>query len=297
MPERQPLTLPVGIETFVDTLAAFTPLKQALLLGFIRYMAANASPLPSDLQSCCEIVKARSMEARRAVSELTGLSPVDVPGGQNLSPVDMPVPGGQGEAFEGNPDAGLTLRSDRAWGIDPVGAEGLAERLRRVEREKKQRHRARKLSTVDRPEDVPGGLAYTRNSEDQYKDKQPMQLASLAAHAREGEAATAVDGKRRGEALKAMRACGIAGINGADPRFLALLADGVTDDELRWRAEDAVARGKGFAYAVAALWSARQEAAEGTGASMPLGAPRLSQAEARARELAGPLAVGYRPPP
>jgi hypothetical protein len=102
------------------------------------------------------------------------------------------------------------------------------------------------------------------------------------------------EGRRRGEALKAMRACGLTGVNGLHPDFLALLATGITDEELRWGAEDAVAKGKGFPYAVRALLGARQDAA----AASPtlVAAPRLSAWEQRARELAGPLGIGYKPP-
>jgi hypothetical protein len=318
------LRVAVRPDQLAQALATMTPIQVGAFMQLVLWMAINASPLPGELQACCEIVKARSNEARRTVAELTGLDPVglstvDGHGRQNLSTVDESVygrrHGRQGVAFEGSPEAGLTLRSDRAWGIDPISAESIAAHERRVRMEKQQRYRAKKAarsSTVDEEQAVDGRLAGAGNSKE-YRNTENTEervlLPSVVAHAvraregehvREGEAGDAGElgtaaGRRRGEALKAMRACGLTGINGLHPEFLALLATGITDDELRWGAEDAVAKGKGFPYAVAALLRSRQDAVAGTPAPIPSERP-LSAWEARARELAGPSAIGYKPP-
>jgi hypothetical protein len=316
VPERQPLTVLVRPDQLKAALAAMPAMEAALFMQLVLWMTINAAPLPYELQACCEIVKARTSEARRVVSELTGLDPValstvDGIGRQNLSTVDGSVygrrHGRQGVAFEGSPEAGLTLRTDREWGIDPISAEGRAARERRLRMEKQQRYRAKKaaeLSTVDGMQSVDGRLVCARNSEIQNTNTENKGLGtSSLAHTvrvRAPEAAEVVegtpDGRRRGEALKAMRACGLTGINGLHPEFLALLAMGVSDDELRWGAEDAVSRGKGFPWAVAALLRSRQDAAKGTGATSTFSGSRQSQAEARASSWAGPLGVNYKPP-
>jgi hypothetical protein len=211
-------------------------------------------------------------------------------------------------AFEGEPEHGLTLRTDRQWGIDPVLANDTVERRRRKEREKKARWRAKveEAVHVDTPEAVHRDSC-ARNSEDQIpipNTAHPL-LPSVVegaprAHTHEAEADPLAAGKLRGAKLAVLRRTGVAGCNGGDPRFVALVAAGVTDDELTWAGGKAVAKGAGFPYAVEALLRARQELAAGTPPSMPVGTPggpeRLSAWEARARELAGPSAIGYKPP-
>jgi hypothetical protein len=314
-----PVRVSVRADQFKAVLASMEPLQGVIWGQLVMWMVINASTLPCDLQACCEIVNARSNEARRVVSELTGLEPlsslstvdkdlstVDVYRRQNLSTVDKPVYRRQGVAFEGSPEGGLTLRSDRPWGIEPLSAEAAAEHARRVRREKQQRYRARKakaLSTVDDADTVEGRLVCARNSENQIPNTThslPSVGSESRAHTHEAEADPLAAGKLRGAKLAVLRRTGVAGCNGGDPRFVALVAAGVTDDELTWAGGKAVAKGAGFPYAVEALLRARQELAAGTPPSMPVGTPggpeRLSAWEARARELAGPSAIGYKPP-
>jgi len=66
---------------------------------------------------------------------------------------------------------------------------------------------------------------------------------------------------RAGDACKRMKAAGLSEVNPGHPRLLALLAAGITDAELEAAAGDAVKRGKGFAYALAAVEGQRREAA------------------------------------
>lgn len=314
MPERQPLTILVAIEAFTDALEAFPPLQAALVRRFMRWIAVNAAPLPYDFAECCHIARATTNEDRAAVAALTGLTPlsrVTVTGDGSVTRYGENERYGnaiQGGAFEGSPDLGLTLRKDRDWGIDPLGAAEQKAKERQQIRDRVRRHRE-KAGNALRGEEGNELLGCARNSEEiQNEEKEralllPSVVVAHAVRAREGvpayvreaEGGEAATPERRGAALKAMRACGITGVNGLHPDFLALLASGITDEELRWGAEDAVAKGKGFPYAVAALLGARQDAAAGTPSPMPSARP-LSAWEQRARELAGPLAVGYKPP-
>ena len=87
-----------------------------------------------------------------------------------------------------------------------------------------------------------------------------------------------------GLACRAMRSAGMAGVNPGDPRLLALLEQGATREELESVAADAVARGKGFAWALKALEGRRADAA-----AIAL-APKL---ENRAGEAAAAQSVAY----
>jgi hypothetical protein len=66
---------------------------------------------------------------------------------------------------------------------------------------------------------------------------------------------------RAGAACLAMRRTGLAAVNPGDPRLLALLAQGVTDDELAGMAAEAVSKGKGWAWVLAGVQGRRAEAA------------------------------------
>jgi hypothetical protein len=268
----------------------------------------NASALPYDLQACCEIVGARSMEARRVVAELTGLEPVHVDKNSVhrdtfLSTGTEVCPRGQECTFTGSPEHGLTLRSDRAWGIDPLGAETAVALRRRKEREKKARWRAKvgEPVPVDMVDVVPVDSC-ARNSEDQIPIPIPNTAHALPSVGRspcareEQEADQLAAGRLRGQKLAVLRRTGLTGCNGGDPRFIALVAGGVTDDELLWAAQKAITQGKGFPYAVAALLGARQDVAAGVVAGTAPKPAWATERDERLRELLGPAAAGWKPP-
>jgi hypothetical protein len=64
-----------------------------------------------------------------------------------------------------------------------------------------------------------------------------------------------------GAACLAMKAAGMQAVNPGDPRLLALLEQGASTEELAGVAADAVAKGKGFAWALKALEGRRADAA------------------------------------
>ena len=72
-----------------------------------------------------------------------------------------------------------------------------------------------------------------------------------------------------GRACLAMRRVGLASVNPGDPRLIALLEQGATLPELEGVASEAASKGKGFAWALAALVSRRAEAAAITLAGPP----------------------------
>jgi hypothetical protein len=62
-----------------------------------------------------------------------------------------------------------------------------------------------------------------------------------------------------GDACKAMKAKGLQGVNPSHPKLTALLDAGITVDELAGAAEDAVAKRKPFAYALATAEGRRRD--------------------------------------
>lgn len=63
------------------------------------------------------------------------------------------------------------------------------------------------------------------------------------------------------EACIRMKAAGLQAVNPSHPKLLALLDAGITPDELAHAAGEAVAKGKGFAYALATAEGRRRDAA------------------------------------
>ena len=88
--------------------------------------------------------------------------------------------------------------------------------------------------------------------------------AAFAAAAHEAAAAAGiVDPTLTGRAAKAMKAAGFSSMNTADPRFIALVQQGVTDDEWRLTAAEAVARAKGWGWLLATVAGRRSDVANG----------------------------------
>lgn len=93
----------------------------------------------------------------------------------------------------------------------------------------------------------------------------------FASAARDAAAANGVvDPTLTGKAAKAMKAAGFHPGNVADPRFLALVNAGVTEDEWRLTAAEAVARGKQWGWLLATIAGRRSDVANGYA---PLAAP------------------------
>ncbi len=96
----------------------------------------------------------------------------------------------------------------------------------------------------------------------------PLVAANHEANTPKEEASASSAGARDGgtraaKACKAMRQCGLSATNPSDPRLLALLDQGVTDEELSYAAAKAVAEGKrdAWAYALAVVKGQRADAA------------------------------------
>lgn len=93
-----------------------------------------------------------------------------------------------------------------------------------------------------------------------------------------------------GRACLLLRKSGISGVSPGHPKLLALLAAGVTDEELTHAAQSAVSKGKGFAYAMGALEAQRREAAAMTLHAGPLPGKTVTVASDAAEKTAAMLA-------
>ena len=106
--------------------------------------------------------------------------------------------------------------------------------------------------------------------------------SSANAHARDpDEAGDLPQPTAAARACKAMRAAGMQDVNPSHPKLTALLAAGITQEELQTAAADAAGRGKGFAYALAAAEGRRRDAA-----TEPLPAARQQRKAAPATRYA-----------
>jgi len=74
-----------------------------------------------------------------------------------------------------------------------------------------------------------------------------------------------------GEACKAMKAAGIAEVNPSNPSLLTMLEQGATTQEFHFAAVKAVQANKGFAYALAIVKGAREDASRVALAPLPNG--------------------------
>ncbi len=90
---------------------------------------------------------------------------------------------------------------------------------------------------------------------------QPLQVA-LQEPLRDQLQADGFKPSNAGRVCKLMRSAGIADVNPGHPRLLALIDAGISDEQFRWAAAQAVERRKGFAYALGALGGAIADASK-----------------------------------
>lgn len=92
----------------------------------------------------------------------------------------------------------------------------------------------------------------------------PVAVADYAAAARETAAAEGVaDPLRIGQVVRQLKAAGLSGFNTAHPQFLRLVQQGVTDDEWRLTAAEAVTREKAWGWLLATIAGRRADVAAG----------------------------------
>lgn len=114
--------------------------------------------------------------------------------------------------------------------------------------ERKQRQRDKEASGVT--DDVTPSHATSHQKKPRGEERREEEITPTSV----GVAPTLA-----GEACKAMKAKGLQGVNPSHPKLKALLDAGITVDELAGAAEDAVAKKKPFAYALATAEGRRRD--------------------------------------
>ena len=200
----------------------------------------NEKPLPADLRAVCRLVLAQTEAQREAVRVVLE------------------------EFFE------LT---DAGWVNGRADAEILAMR----EKQQKQRDKANKrwakpltesgkAPAMPRHEDSDAAASIPHAdamppTPTRTPTPTPIEEIERAHPAGPKSDERAPIGTPAGRICKALRAAGISSVNPGDPRLLALLAQGATEEEFVSLADDAKAKGAGFAWLLAALVGRRAEAA------------------------------------
>lgn len=171
---------------------------------------------------------------------------------------------------------GLTLRQiDRKTGVPGLGAalvsvgwladhpEGVrivkftehnGASAKRRSSDAQRKASVRNVSASDADKEKTGGGV----DEDELR-----RLAELEKEKRREETSSNEDVQRAtpGEACKAMKSAGMSGCNPSSPKLVEMLNAGITVAELAFAAAEAVQRGKGFAYALAAAEGRRRDSA------------------------------------
>jgi uncharacterized protein YdaU (DUF1376 family) len=140
------------------------------------------------------------------------------------------------------------------------------------------KHGITQVVTRDAPRDLPGTRSIN-NHEPGIKEAPAFAAAPRGAGAHEGSVAVvemSPEPSRVGTAAKALKTAGfnMALANTADPRFLALIQAGVTDDELRLTASEAVARTKSWGWLIATIAGRHADVANGFAPSRAAMGPR-----------------------
>jgi uncharacterized protein YdaU (DUF1376 family) len=211
-------------------------------------------PIPSDIAQACRLVRASSKQEREAVESVLS------------------------EFFVLDDDGWHNKRCDEEIGE----AQAKADKNRTVG---KLGGRPRKKETIMvSGNNHDGSESEPNNNPSQTPDSrlQTPDIASASGGSTSDE--RAAEPTPAGIACRAMRQAGLADANPQHPKLLALLAAGITADELANAAADAAQRSKGFAYALATAEGRRRDAATVT--PLPQGQPRRkSLGEERADTL------------
>ncbi len=275
------------VERWLAATDRLTMTEEAAYLRLINWQYRNEGDLPADMDECYRIARVQSAAERHAVSRVISLFYVETPSGFAQAKVTHEVARFQeGEPARVARREQARLRQNRSRNLQhslyamareiglslPRGMK-LAE-LREVllahgvpgdklgpavDKTGPPRHavtqRVTQGVTQGEAQGITQGVAEeVTQGVSNVQNPQPIEHAPSehAPRVREGAA---------GEACKAMRASGLSGVNPAHPLLLTLLGHGATHEHLAIAAAQAVARGKGFAYALGIVQGQLDDAA------------------------------------
>jgi len=219
--------------------------EDAAYSRMIRKYYAEEKPLPIEVKAIQRLVGARTKEEKQAVEDVLQ------------------------EFFTLESDGWRNKRCDAE--IERANAQAETNRRIAEEREARKRERINQEAETKRRlfEHESSNASLHESSASREPSQTPdtrHQTPELTAHA-STDSTTPSPG---GLASARMRQAGLADANPSHPKLLALLAEGITLDELGQAAGEAVQKKKGFAYALAVAEGRRRDAAT---APLPMGSP------------------------
>lgn len=176
-----------------------------------------------------------------------------------------------------------------AWEKRQFVSDSSAERVRK-HREKKKQASKRVCNVTETPPeaDTEADTETEVNQASAYPERSdaPPSTAALAA----ADPIPDPDPTEAGAVCRHLREAGIQGVNPSHPKLLAVLAAGVTADELRGIAAEPNARGKGLAWVLATAEGRRRDAAKVR--PLPRASPTLTDRNRQAADEAKRLIFG-----
>lgn len=244
--------------------AHLSAVEDGIYSRMIRWYMASESPLPADIKAISRRVRAHTADERAAVQTVLG------------------------EFFELRADGYHQHRCDdevaRYKEKQDKAKRSANARWKKGERSCSDDANAMRTHAASICTDDANGMHRAPVPRHQTPDTNLSSAPS--GHEQHGGPPVGPDGPARAAvAAQAMAGTGLPGVSATHPKLVALVAAGMTADELRDAARDAVAGGKGFPWALARAEGQRRDAAQ-VGV-LPAAAPALDPDSREAVEADG----------
>ncbi len=208
----------------------------------------NEQPIPGDLRQACRLVRATSKQEREAVEQVLAEFFTLIDGAWHHKRCDADLSRYQAKSQKARESVSKRWAKRDANEM-PTNIEGntnvSTNEYERNTGEVRRQYTARPSpDTRHQTPDINTGRAAT------------SEAAAPAPIDTQGHAPTLA-----GRVCRAMKSAQLQAVNPGDPRLLALLAQGATIEEFTGLAEEAVSKGKGFAWVLSVLAARREDAA------------------------------------
>ena len=245
------------IGDLTEATAHLTILEDGVYGRLMRKYYATEKPLPADLKTLQRLIGARSKDEREAVETVL------------RDFFELQDDGWH----QSRCDAEIAAYHEKMAGKE-AGKEGAKERQRRARERRKSlfeqlRGHGQVPSFSTTTADLELMLSRVTSGDASRGVTQPVTRDDTATQTPDTKHQTPVlpadagiASATPGLAAKAMKGAGLGDVNPSHPKLAALLAGGITLDELRDAAATAVQGGKGFAYALATAEGRRIDAAK-----------------------------------
>lgn len=259
-------------------------LEEGAFRRLVDWCYSHEQPLPLTMRECCRIARCRNPPERRAVEKIIGRFFFLTENGWHNDRIDRDIATYQKQLPSENlkrdqsAERQRRAREKRTASFAALVSRGIQTPFNASQSQLDAlllKHGITQVVTRDATvtQSVTSGAPPFVNQEPintgAPADAAAPRERARVAHAREAAGVVVIDPPaepdRIKSASKALRDGGMLSIdtNVADPRFLALLRAGVTDEELRLTAAEASARGKGWGWLVAAIHGRHADIANG----------------------------------